>query len=76
MTLWDLNKNQNAVVTSVEENLSATLNQRLQEMGLCSGQSVQCLQRGPFNGPLVVQLGGTAFAVEQALAQRILVQPS
>ena len=74
MTLWDLQAMQSAEVIKLADTLSPTVLSRLIEMGLDLGQQVHCLRRGPFNGPVVLELGGSVFALEKSLAQAILVR--
>lgn len=71
MTLWELGKSQSALVSQVDTALDPQIIARLNEMGLAPGRSVQCVRRGPLGGPMVMQLGGSVFAMEQNLASRI-----
>lgn len=74
MTLWDLKAKTSATVTSVSYSLSHEIISRLREMGIEGGQDIHCVRRGPFNGPVVMEVGGSIFALEKDLAQRISVQ--
>lgn len=74
MTLWDLLKHQVATVTHIDEKLGKQIVARLVEMGMANGRQVTCLRKGPMGGPIVMQLGGSVFAIEQNLASRIQVQ--
>jgi Fe2+ transport system protein FeoA len=47
----------------------------LQEMGLEPGQLLECFGRGPFNGPMVVQIQDCVYTLEQHIAQQILITP-
>lgn len=71
MTLWELGKSQSAQVRQIDMSLDPQIVARLNEMGLAQGRSVQCVRRGPLGGPMVMQLGGSVFAMEQDLASRI-----
>lgn len=44
---------------------------RLMEMGFETSQTVTCLRRTPFSGPIVVQLGDSVFSLEQELAKHV-----
>ncbi len=74
MTLWDLPKKQLATVTGIAEDVAENVKQRLLEMGVQEGRDVQCIRRGPLNGPIIMQLGGSVFALEQAIAAKISIR--
>lgn len=74
MTLWDLPSKQQAIIKSVKQNLCANVQERLSEMGILNGRDVQCVRKGPLGGPIVMQLGGSVFAIEQNLADQIEVE--
>lgn len=74
MTLWDLPSKQQAIIKSVKQNLCANVQERLSEMGVLNGRDVQCVRKGPMGGPIVMQLGGSIFAIEQSLADQIEVE--
>ncbi|GGF76858.1 FeoA family protein [Alteromonas lipolytica] len=76
MTLWELGKSKSATVTQVDTSLDQQIIARLSEMGLSQGRSVQCVRRGPLGGPMVMQLGGSVFAIEHDLASRIQISPT
>ena len=76
MTLWELGKSKSATVTQIDTSLDQQIIARLSEMGLSAGRSVQCVRRGPLGGPMVMQLGGSVFAMEQNLATRIQISPA
>ncbi len=75
MTLWDLTKQQSAIVTSVDSLLNEKVLSRLHEMGVEAGRELSCVRRGPMGGPIVMQIGGSIFAFEQGLASQINVKP-
>lgn len=75
MTLWDLAKKKAALVKQIDNELDKQVIARLKEMGLSEGQTVQCVRRGPLGGPMVIQLGGSVFAIERALSSRIEIIP-
>lgn len=74
MTLWDLPSKQQAIIKTVKQNLCANVQERLSEMGVLNGRDVQCVRKGPLGGPIVMQLGGSVFAIEQNLADQIEVE--
>ncbi|MBU2979956.1 FeoA family protein [Alteromonas sp. C1M14] len=76
MTLWELPAQQRATVASLAPNLHAKVTARLAEMGVEATQEVLCLRKGPWGGPVIIQLGGSVFAVEKELAQHIHVHAS
>lgn len=75
MTLWELPSKQLASIKAIQQGLCDSVVTRLAEMGLESGRDVQCVRKGPLGGPIVMQLGGSVFAIEQALAAKILIEP-
>lgn len=75
MTLWDLKKSQIAVITGLDLALNQKVSERLDEMGFAAEQEVTCFRHGPLNGPTVVYLGGSAFALEQDIAKSVFVRP-
>lgn len=74
-TLWDAPKKATVRVTELLAGLNPLVVNRLREMGLEPGQLLLCLGRGPFNGPLVVQVQDCVYTLEQQVARHILVQP-
>lgn len=75
MTLWELEKAKSAKVKEVDDTLDLLIIARLREMGLAAGRDVECVRRGPLGGPMVMQMGGSVYAMEQALASRIEITP-
>lgn len=73
MTLWELAKNQKATVIELDSSLNSDVIHRLREMGVDKGREIECLRRGPIGGPIVLQLGGSVFAIEHELATNIAV---
>ncbi|WP_289030738.1 FeoA family protein [uncultured Paraglaciecola sp.] len=73
MTLWEIKTKQTALVDGLDPTLVPAVMQRLTEMGFASGQSIQCLRRSPFKGPIVLQLGDCVYSLEQDIADRINV---
>ncbi len=75
MTLWDLPSKQLATIKAIRSDIRENVKERLSEMGLEDGRDVQCIRKGPLGGPIVMQLGGSVFAIEQELASKIEVEP-
>lgn len=75
MTLWELGKSKSATVTKFDASIDNKIVARLNEMGLSTGRSIHCIRRGPLGGPMVMQLGGSVFAIEQDLATSIKISP-
>lgn len=69
--LWELNVQESAQIHGLDSNLEESVKTRLHEMGFEEGQSISCTRRSKINGPMVVQLGGTALALEQKIAEQI-----
>lgn len=74
-TLWDAPKHRTVQVTGLVAGINPLVMQRLQEMGLEPGQLLECFGRGPFNGPVVVQIQDCVYTLEQPIAQQILITP-
>jgi ferrous iron transport protein A len=74
-SLWDAPKKATVRISALVSGLNPLVVNRLREMGLEPGQLLLCLGRGPFNGPLVVQVQDCVYTLEQQVAQHILIQP-
>lgn len=61
-------------VTGISLEVDEKVRNRLEELGLFANQLVICLRRSAFNGPIVLQLGGSAFALEQDVAQLVMAE--
>lgn len=75
MNLWDLQSGDIVVVDGVALEVDQKIRDRLEEMGLSNSLPVTCMRRSPLNGPIVVRVGGSVFALEQDIAQQIRVKP-
>ena len=73
MTLWDMPKKTSALVEKLDEELTLTIQIRLNEMGFVPGELLTCMKRSPFGGPLVVQIQDCVFSLDQQLASQICV---
>ncbi len=76
LTLWNAPKRATVQVTALVSGLHPAVVNRLQEMGVEPGQMLHCFGRGPFNGPLVVQIQDCMYTLEQQIAQQILIAPA
>jgi ferrous iron transport protein A len=73
MTLWEMPKKTNAVVATLEDQLTLSIKTRLNEMGFVPGELLTCMKRSPFGGPLVVQIQDCVYSLDQQLARNISV---
>lgn len=75
MTLSDLQPGQNGTVLAVADaHANDAIARRLRELGFVAGEPVHLVTRGPFGGdPLLVQVGGTRFALRRSEAARVAV---
>lgn len=71
MTIWDLPKKSQGHIVGLTSTMSASLSQRLEEMGFVEGQIVKCMKRTPFKGPLVIQVQDCVYSLDRALAEQI-----
>lgn len=78
MRLCDLPRRQKACVTHVEGTGNADpLSQRLQDIGFVPGEPVTVVARAPWGGdPVLVQVGGSRFALRRNEAHMIFVEVS
>jgi DtxR family Mn-dependent transcriptional regulator len=73
-TLADMEAGQNVVLRRVLDEDAAVL-RYLAELRLLPGTEVTLTARGPFKGPLYVQVGDTAQIVSDELARSVFVEP-
>ncbi|MBS0194890.1 MAG: ferrous iron transport protein A [Proteobacteria bacterium] len=64
-----------AVVERVEDaHADDVVARRLRDLGFVPGETVRLVARGPFGSdPLLIQIGGTRFALRRAEAARVRV---
>lgn len=76
MTLADVKKGVPALVRDVVDAYSDDpIAKRLRELGFVPGEPVRVVARGLLGGnPLVVQVGGTRFALRRKEAERITLE--
>ena len=75
LTLWDAPKDVLVTIRGLDQSLNQLVLNRLSEMGLDQGQTVLCLRRSPFNGPVVVAIADCVYSLEQNIASHIYIQP-
>lgn len=75
MTLTQLPSGQDSTVLGVVDiHAGDGVARRLRELGFVPGQSVRIVARAPFGGdPILVQIGGTRFALRRTEAARVMV---
>lgn len=72
MTLGQLKKGQSATVVSIAD--TDELTQRLMELGLIEGSTVEVVHEAPFGGdPIAVRVRGSMIALRRAEANRVQV---
>lgn len=71
-TLAGLEIGEQAVIREIRAGHGAL--RRLADMGLVPGTVVRVLRRGPFGGPIEIEVRGTSLALGYGLASRILVE--
>lgn len=72
MKMWNLQPKQCAKVTGLNlDDDRATA--RLNDLGVREGQSVSCIQWTPFGGPRSYKMDNGVFALDQELAEAIMV---
>ena len=71
MTLADLKRGQNAIITDVS---SKKIPLKLLEMGCLPGNSVELVQVAPFSDPIYLNINGTHLAIRKETAIHILIE--
>ncbi len=73
--LWSLQKGESAVVESIETGeFDSKVSGRLSDLGFAVGGKVRCVDRLPFAGPRCFLTSRGEFALDQPLAESILVR--
>ncbi len=72
-SLSELCEGEKAVVTHTIGGYG--LIRRLAEMGLTPGTEVKLLRKGPFRGPLQIEVRGVALALGYGVASKVFVKP-
>ena len=73
ISLLNLREGEKAVVTHTIGGYG--LIRRLAEMGLTPGTKVKLLRKGPFRGPLQIEVRGVALALGYGVASKVFVKP-
>jgi len=78
VTLSNLPRGHVGTVRAVTEaHPNDAIARRLKALGFVQGERVRLVTRGPFGGdPLLVQVGGTRFALRLAEAARVALEPA
>lgn len=77
LSLAKLQKGQKARILSIEFQEGDDLSQRLMEIGLLEGSTVELVHEAPFGGdPIAVRVRGALIALRRAEAARVTVEPS
>lgn len=71
MTLAELKRGQNAIITDVS---SKKIPLKLLEMGCLPGNSVELVQVAPFSDPIYLNINGTHLAIRKETAIHILIE--
>lgn len=74
LTLWDAPKGASVKILGLKSDLHQLILNRLNEMRLEQGQTVLCLRRSPFNGPVVVAIADCVYSLEQTIASDIFIE--
>jgi Fe2+ transport system protein FeoA len=72
-TLTDLDEGRRGIIVRAVGGYG--LVRRLAEMGLTPGTEVKLLKKGPFGGPIEVEVRGVALALGRGVASKVLVKP-
>ncbi|MEM3731589.1 MAG: FeoA family protein [Candidatus Bathyarchaeia archaeon] len=71
--LTSLNEEEKGIIHSAAGGFG--LVRRLAEMGLTPGVEVKMLRKGPFHGPVEIEVRGVALALGFGVASKIFVKP-
>lgn len=72
-TLWQLAANTQAEIAGFCQSLDQHLLTRLSEMGFLVGTQVTCIKRTPLNGPMVIEVGGCVYSLDDDLARFVFL---
>lgn len=72
-SLVDLCEGEHGIIMHFEGGFG--LVRRLAEMGLTPGVEVKLIRKGPFRGPMEIEVRGVALALGCGVASKILVKP-
>ncbi|WP_299363443.1 FeoA family protein [Winogradskyella sp.] len=71
MTLADLKRGQQGIITDVSSN---HIPLKLLEMGCLPGNSVELVQVAPFSDPMYLNINGSHLAIRKETAVHILIE--
>lgn len=74
MSLWELKKGTRSSIVGYAPHSSASLIQRLTDLGFTQDTNVSCLKRSFFNGPMVVQIQDSVYTLDKELASMVLIE--
>ena len=72
-TLDKVLSSQTVVITQI--NAGKGLGNRLANLGLHIGDSLQIIRRGHFGGPIIISIKNAEFAISRGIAKKIVVIP-
>lgn len=72
MTLNELSEGKTARIESLR--MEGRLRRRLMDIGMIPGTRVECLERGPFGGPVAFLVRGTVMAFRSSDLELITVK--
>ena len=75
MTLWDLDKNAQARITSFSKEMPQPYCLRLRELGFEKSTTITCQRKAPFGGPRTYQLGDSVFSIEKSIGALVNIEP-
>lgn len=73
ISLTNLNEGERSVIKYVYGGNGVV--RRLTEMGLTPGVEVKLLRKGPFRGPIQIEVRGVALALGYGVAAKVFVKP-
>ncbi len=72
MKLIDMKRGQKAIVRSINKGVGAE--RKMFEMGIMPGTEIQLLEKHPFRGPLLFQVGPTRIVLGRGIAASLEVE--
>ncbi len=73
MKLSELPAKSEAAIIGFAKDFEVSHARRLREIGFYENNTVYCLRRTPFQGPLVFRVGNAIFSIGKDVASKILV---
>ncbi len=72
-SLWEVQESTNVIVTRVDDRDASVL-RYLDSMGIHPEVEIHVLEKAPFNGPLLIELGAAKHSLSEELARQIFVR--